>query len=262
MNAAPSPQTIAETYPAIPVALGLLNDHHSYFQKADGASIYNPNPLGACGDPAVTSPQVPSDIGYVRVGTFSGSGAAAVDFAVSIQQQIAARDNAALVGWIVDLRGNGGGNMWPMVAGLGPILGDGTAGAFIDPDGVVTYWAYSNGASTSGGFAYAVVPNAYTLQKPSPRVAVLTDCRAASSGEASIISFRGRTNTRSFGTPSRGLSTANAGFPMSDGAILILTTATMADRNLVRYGGPVVPDEVTGDAASTVERAVAWLRGY
>src|ERR1700760_4967665 len=47
-------------------------------------------------------------------------------------------------GWIVDLRGNTGGNMWPMLAGIGPILGDGSVGSFVAADGNIT-WFYQNG---------------------------------------------------------------------------------------------------------------------
>ena len=50
-----------------------------------------------------------------------------------IQDQIKIMDHPYNIGWIVDLRGNGGGNMWPMLAGIGPILGEGIAGYFIDP---------------------------------------------------------------------------------------------------------------------------------
>jgi C-terminal processing protease CtpA/Prc len=34
-------------------------------------------------------------------------------------------DQGNLAGWIVDLRNNGGGNMWPMLTGIGSILGEG-----------------------------------------------------------------------------------------------------------------------------------------
>jgi carboxyl-terminal processing protease len=110
------------THPAISTALGLLDDHHSLFVRPDGSHISNPNRL-PCSDPDVATPSVPPEIGYVRVGSFSGSGLTPVEFAVDVQRRIAAADKAGLSGWIVDLRGNGGGSMWPMVAGLGPILG-------------------------------------------------------------------------------------------------------------------------------------------
>jgi len=259
-QAAPTPAAIPDVYPAISVALGLLDDHHSNFALPDGSRLSNPNRL-PCLDPEVPTPSVPADIGYVRVGPFSGSGSAGVEFAADIQGRIAAADRAGVQGWVVDLRGNSGGTMWPMIAGLGPVLGEGTLGAFVYPDSQVHHFAYANGASTLAGLTQVQVLAPYPPVSPAPRVAVLTDCRVASAGEGTSIAFRGRPNTRSFGGPTRGISTANRAFAMTDGATLNLTVATMADRNLTRYGVPVVPDEVTGDAASTLERAIAWLRG-
>lgn len=257
--APPNPATIPETYTAIRVALGQLDDHHSFFIRADGVAISNPRPL-RCSDTGVpTSPQVPDHIGYVRVGSFGGSGAEAQRFAATIQQQISASDSVRVVGWIVDLRGNGGGNMWPMIAGVGPVLGDGLAGAFVTPTGFTTTWSYRDGSSYLGTAALVTVPDDYRLLRLDPRVAVLTDCYVASSGEATAIAFRGRANTRSFGTPTLGLSTANSGLALPDGGLLVLTVAVMADRNGLSYGTPVPPDEVTGDPARTLQRAIEWL---
>lgn len=64
----------------------------------------------------------------------------------------------------------------------------------------------------------------------------------------------------SCGAPTRGLSTASGSYPLSDYATLILTAATMADRNQTRFGQPEVSDETIGDPTRTVERAIEWLR--
>ena len=79
------------------------------------------------------------------------------------------------------------------------------------------------------------------------------------SGEATFIAFRQRLNTRSFGVPTCGLSTANSSFRLSDGATLILTVSVMADRTKTRYGDTIAPDELMTDPEQTVQRAVAWL---
>ena len=84
----------------------------------------------------------------------------------------------------------------------------------------------------------------YTLKRPAPRVAVLSDNRIASSGEATLIAFLRRPNTRSFGQPTCGLSTANATYPLSDSATLTLTTSVMADRAKTPFGDSIPPDEV------------------
>ena len=254
-------QTITDTYPAISLALGLLNDHHSFFVTPSNGSVGNPSGA-SCGGPSVSAPAMPADIGYVRVGAFSGTDtAAARAFADSIQKQIRDADSDALGGWVVDVRGNLGGNMWPMVAGVGPVLGDGIAGYFVYPSPAsAVAWSYAAGSSSSGGQVAAQTTTVYELKRRAPKVGVLTDGLVASSGEAVVVSFRARPNTRSFGTATCGLSTSNQTFRLSDGAMLYLTTAVMADRNRTAYGQSIVPDEIVTGDAEVVQRAIAWIR--
>jgi carboxyl-terminal processing protease len=254
-------QTIADTYPAISMALGLLDDHHSFYSSASGGAIGNPNGK-RCAAPGVSTPTMPADIGYVKVGSFSSPVAGADRaFADAIQQQIRSADAATVVGWIVDVRGNGGGNMWPMVAGVGAVLGEGVAGYFVPPGGARTPWSYQGGGSFSGGSLVAQTSTPYQLMRPGTRVAVLTDNLVASSGEAVVVSFRGRPNARSFGGATCGLSTANQSYRLSDGAMLYLTVAVMADRNHTPYGDSMAPDETVPGDVDVVQRAMAWVRG-
>jgi hypothetical protein len=88
----------------------------------------------------------------------------------------------------------------------------------------------------------------------------LTDNSVASSGEATVIAFRRRPDTRSFGAATRGLSTANKGFDLSDGATLALTTSVMADRTRTKYGDSIPPDEIVTDPRQVVQRALEWLQ--
>ena len=74
------------------------------------------------------------------------------------------------------------------------------------------------------------------------------------------IGFRTRRDTRSFGTPTLGLSTSNDEFPLTGGGTLVLCTSTMADRTGRDVWQAVVPDEVIADPAETVHRAIEWLR--
>ena len=204
---------------------------------------------------------VPDSIGYVAVKTNFQDPTPAAQLAVSIQEAIRAKDDERIVSWIVDLRGNGGGNMYPMIAGIGPLLGEGLAGAFIGPTGVVEgRWGYANGAAWLDSYSVVTVPTPYQTMQRSPRVAVLTNCLVGSSGEAVVVAFRGRPGTRSFGTPTWGASTANRGFLLSDGGTLLLTVSRMADRNLTVYGSAIPPDEVIADPATAVARAIQWLQ--
>lgn len=249
--------TIADTYPAIQLALTLLGDHHSVYTSAQGNSIVGTSLLN-CSDSSPAAVPTSAAIGYVKITTFSGSGSVATTFAQTIQDKIKQADSDSIRGWIVDLRGNLGGNMWPMLAGIGPILGEGLAGYFIDPDGHASNWSYQQGTALLDQTALTKVPNPYKLRNVNPKVAVLTNRSTASSGEAIAIAFKGRNQTRSFGTPTCGLSTANVSFMFSDGAVLILTQSTMVDRSRMPYGKPVEPDE-SSYSSTAVDNAVAWL---
>lgn len=251
-------QTIADTYPAIRVALELLGDNHSFYQPATGNIIFVSTLT--CNAVGATEPVLPEAVGYVRVPAFSGNSAAATAFARGIQTEISSADREDLVGWIVDLRANGGGNMWPMIAGVGPILGEGLAGYFIDPDEGLSQWEYRDGTAWLAGTEAQRVADPYRLRREQPRVAVLTDNTTNSSGEGVVVAFRQRPNTRSFGTATCGRSTANRSFSLSDGASLFLTVSVMADRTKTKYGISIQPDEIVTDPNEVVSRASAWLR--
>lgn len=259
LSAAGTAQTVESTFPAIQVALNLLGDRHSSYQPARGGLRLGAL-RGACRGQDVGTPALSAGVAYVRVGGFSGSAGEATAFANALQQTIANADRGTLAGWIVDVRGNTGGNMWPMIAGVGPVLGEGRVGYFIDPLGAESPFEYRNGASWENGSVAQRVDAPYRLRRESPRVAVLFDGATASSGEAVVVAFQRRADTRSFGAVTCGLSTANELYTMSDGASLLLTVAVMADRTKFQYGSSIVPDEDVTDPRATEQRAVEWLR--
>jgi carboxyl-terminal processing protease len=257
MAAGGAAQSVEQTFPAIRTSLELLGDGHSFYRPVTGTSI---TAARACVAPNAGTPTLPPTVGYVRVGSFSGSNAEANAFANAIQGAIAGADRDGLAGWIVDVRGNGGGNMWPMLAGVGPVLGTGRAGYFIDPLGAATAWEYRDGGAWLSGVLLQGVDTPYRLRRESPRVAVLIDGATGSSGEAIVIAFQRRPETRSFGTATCGRSTANQQYTMSDGALLFLAVAVMADRTRSPYGAQIVPDEQVADPQEAEQRAVAWLQ--
>jgi len=268
----------AGTYPAIISALERLDDNHSFFTPPGGiapsgeplsapqsvetrlgAALYE----GAPEDPVARL--LDSGIGYLQVPPFSGGAEQASALVARYHELIEQVDaSASVCGWVVDVRGNTGGNMWPMVAGVGPLLGEGTVGHFVDADGYVSDWFIEDGRVGVDDFVLVEAPSTASFTRPFPTVAVLTDERTASAGEAVAIAFRGRPNARSFGAPTWGVSTANSAFPLSDGAVIVLTVATMADRSGTVYGSEVVPDVIVPDLdAPGIDAALAaatkWL---
>ena len=136
-------------------------------------------------------------------------------------------------GWLIDLRGNGGGNMWPMLAGIAAVLGEGDLGSFQSPGAGASTWLLKDGKITQRaggpGVAQSRIPGSPLSNSPLPWVAVLLDRGTASSGEAVAISFAGRPHARSFGEHTAGFSTANHNVPLPDGALLLLCTSVEAE---------------------------------
>ena len=88
---------------------------------------------------------------------------------------------------------------------------------------------------------------------------------AASEGEAVAIAFKGRPRTIFIGTATRGLSSSNEGFLLSDGANLVITVGLDVDRTGTVYEERVLPDEVVegprepDGEAEQLARAMDWL---
>ncbi|RZK99666.1 MAG: peptidase S41 [Hymenobacter sp.] len=209
--------------------------------------------------PLYPDESVPRDIGYLRIRWVIGNQEKLDAYIAHVQARIKAQDKRALKGWLVDLRGNRGGNMWPMLVGAGPILGADTLGYSVDPNNTKAVWRYEKGKALLDGAIQAETAPYYTLKSANPVVAVLTDTVTASSGEAVAVAFKARQHTRSFGAGTCGVSTSRSRFDLSDGSVFLLSTAVFADRRLVRYGHSIAPDEPL-KSSEIVPRAIRWIR--
>jgi carboxyl-terminal processing protease len=254
-------QTAAGTYDAIRAALVTLKDNHSFFWTPEQVREWEDGTMARRN----TAPKgflTADRLGYIKVPAFTGAGQQEEEYAAALQALVREVDRQAPCGWIIDLRENYGGNGWPMLVGIGPVLGEGISGGFEDAEGEQVFWSYEDGQARIGEEVVLTLgEDAYVLANPAPPVAVLTSYRTQSYGEAITIAFRGRPDTRSFGEATFGLSTGNQLFVLSDGAAIVLTTATMIDRNGMRYGGRISPDVRVGpyDDKSVLRTATEWL---
>lgn len=153
--------------------------------------------------------------------------------------------------------------MWPMLAGVGPILGEGLVGHFIDKDGHVSnQWFYQQGKALLDAKVAAQIEG-LPVVVPTRPVAVLIDGATASSGEA--IAFQGRRETRFFGVKTSGAASGPKFYSLRDGAKIWLAFMAEADRNAHVYEHGVEPDvsiayqSSTANQDSQVEAALAWL---
>jgi carboxyl-terminal processing protease len=251
-------ETAEDTYPAIRALLKRLGDGHSFLKQPQAASAFR---TGGAENPRPPIRVQTSGVGYISIPAYSGiDKAAAESYVRAVYDSLGAAvaNGAGSCRWIVDLRTNGGGNMWPMLGGLRPFLGEAGLGSFVSPWRTTPLWHARD--------LVDVKPPASLATLESASVAVLTGPRTMSSGEAVAISFIGRPLTRSFGLPTAGLSTANISMKLPDGALILLTTAVEADRTGKRYGAEISPDDVipapaTGAADDPqLDRAVAWLQ--
>ncbi len=272
-------KAIEDTHDAIHGALQKINKH-SFLIRPEVARAYYPEADEEDEDtekedvaaPEVlmtTGRRISPHISYLSMPQF-GYPPVMVEFADSLQRLIALLDSPETSGWILDLRTNGGGNCWPMLAGIGPLLGEGTCGYFIEPTGENGVpWSYEDGMSYMGGGGQLSISEdmePYELLYSRPKIAVLTGGQTMSSGEVMTVAFRGKSNTRSFGQPTGGYSTTNTNFNMPDGAIVILTVSVYADRNKQVFGDRIAPDVLVAKSDKSGEdlalaKAIEWLKG-
>jgi len=243
-----------QTYPAIRALLNSLGDHHSSLFTAASNKLRSTQG-GAMSPPVVE--QRPGAVGYIAMPGYEGGDAqASRAFAQNMVQAITRLAPRVHCGWIVDLRNDKGGNMFPMLAGLRPLLGGAPLGSFRNARGEVQTWQ----AGDEG--IEAMRPKAPDLAQA--KVAVLTGPHTASSGEAVAVAFRGRPHTRSFGEATAGMSTANAMYPLPDGSRIVLTTSVDLDRNGHAYGDKIQPDQIIpadtdGESDAILAAASRWL---
>ena len=250
--------TIEDAHQTIKYALSLLNDRHSHFISSKDLKKGYFDTTVIKITPIVS--EYNNGIGYIKIPGFFGNGKLEKAFAVRIQDLIKDLDKHKINGWIIDLRDNGGGNMWPMLLGVGPILGDGTAGYFVNCNNNYEKWGYSKGKAFMDTTIVIQTDSIYQLKNKNKKIAILINNKTASSAEAIAVAFIGLPNTRFFGNATRGLTTGNSTIILSDSSTIFLMTVIYADRNKKLYGKQIIPDEIAndGDAKDLAFRWINW----
>lgn len=242
IEADPTPES---AYREINAALDALADGHSFLLLPDDAAK-----MTGSGEGPIEVRMDASHVGIIRLDGFFGTHQDGVDaYAKTLSEQIDALASNGVRGWIIDLRQNRGGNMWPMLGGLASIIGIRDLGAFAFKGGKRESWRIAD---------WVAMPPSISSHLVHP-VAVLIGGVTASSGEAVAIAFIGRPGTRLFGEPTRGLSSANDEIRLADGALMFLTTSLFADGSGKVYGVPICPDESVSGEQATLDAARNWI---
>lgn len=183
----------------------------------------------------------------------------------SLQHVIARLDSRGGISrWIIDLRKNTGGNCWPMLTGIGPLLGNGVCGYFVSGEDRVSI-TYQDGSAIQGRHVRCRVSSqGYKPLRTQRSIVVLTGSRTVSAGETVALAFKGRAQTLLIGEPTAGLTTGNAHYALSDGSMLVLSFCQEADCTGHVCEGSIMPDKFISAAPAggddpVKEAAVSWL---
>jgi len=264
-----------EAYETISWCFRQLNEQHSFLMPPAKAARYN-NDTSSLAAPPLLSELVgeirgewlSDSIAYLTIPWVSTTDSLiCTAIADSIQATIARLDTRRISRWIIDLRKNSGGNCWPMLAGIGPLLGEGVCGYFVASEQKIPI-AYRNGAAFQGKHVLCrVSKEGYRTQCSRKSVIVLTGRKTVSAGEIVALAFKGKEQAWLFGEPTAGMTTANATYSLSDHSMLVLTVCQEADYMGRICQGSILPDKlislhpgdpVGGDLVRS--EAVSWLQ--
>jgi hypothetical protein len=277
--------TQVRAHTAIRLAIREMRVSHTFFLTPDEAAALSDDSIEVT---APTGRVVDGRIGYLYLPGTTGSGEVGRLYATALHEAARLASTAGVCGWVIDLRDNSGGSMVPMLLGIGPFLRGGVFLTTFRPmTGERNAYSYQAGelfinsepADFRETFSEQGMPEAamgsllaafrlysepFELTDSNPPVAVLTSFRTASAGEAVAISFRGRDGTMFFGEPTLGVPTGNSGWYLADGAVLVITSGVLIDRNDAVYEGSLQPDQIVIERPDTevdeaLETATQWL---
>jgi hypothetical protein len=161
---------------------------------------------------------------------------------------------------VVDLSEQTGGNGWPPMIAMYPLFGGANKARWVERDGKAMPVVYRADLETMAGKYTPGRANPFAPFATAP-LAVLVGADTASAGEMLLVALMGETRVRTFGQTSHGQSTANATYPLPDGALLVLTQArsALADGPVFRGGiAPMQPAAAGETWDASVRTAAEW----
>ena len=234
----------------VPV-LEKLNDVHSYFiynkqyynffRPVDSFTYQKIEPLltrSRAESGQVSTRLFPNGVIYVRIPSMNTAGTAAINQAAqALYDSLMQYSDKRARGLVIDLRLNTGGNMYPVLAGLSPVLGNGMVAYELDADDkMVRKWEIREGDFAINGNKVTEIRQPFRPVFEKLPVAVLTSPITASAGSMVAIAFRKKANTASFGeNTADGYTTSNGSFQYAPNLSFNFATAFVADRGARVY---------------------------
>ena len=232
------PSSLEEAQEIVLKAGKVAGGKHTYLMTADEV---NDNDTSSWEMPTVKL--LENGIAYVKLPAFSGNAEEGVKYANTVLNAIP----DALQGVIIDLRGNRGGNMYPMIAAVH---------RFLPNDNILQFKTRHNTMKIKVEYVLKVAGVAQQAPINCP-VALLTDELTASSGEAVLLCFRGLSYARTFGLPTAGYCSGNQIYALPGGSQLVLTVG----EDIARTGEAFCDDPIKPDVTTETpfEDALEWI---
>lgn len=238
------PETLEDAQEIINKAAKVAGGKHSYLMPADKVQAREKRSNEEV-SPSITMRE--DGICMIHLPAYAGDDENCLRYARTVLDSIP----DTVKGVCIDLRGNHGGNMYPMIAAVHRFL----------PDDVFLKFKmrrrFQSVMPINKEFVAKVVGIDIEPCINCP-VAILTDDATASSGEAVLLCFRGLDYVQVFGAPTAGYASANESIIFDNGSILALTVSCdIARTGEIFCDDPIVPDVETD---SPEEDAMFWLK--
>jgi len=251
-----------DTYQAIDTLLTNLFDHHHIFWRPE--QFTNPSYFGRLTFPVVEL--LNESIGYIKIPPIVNQYNQWQLWIDTLQNSMNSFKSHSIKGWIIDLRGNYGGDLPPMITSLYPFLGDTIIYTLKDRNNNSATYRFSLGYYTleKKGKTLKILPynKKLGLTKNAP-VSILIDSKTASAAEMVAIAFKGRSNTIFLGEPTAGLTIGTDGFTLADNAFFTIATGRFYDSKGISYEHSINPDifikQEPNKEDKTKQMAIDWL---
>ncbi|HMU43314.1 MAG TPA: S41 family peptidase [Ignavibacteriaceae bacterium] len=226
----------------------LNNEYYGHYPSFEDSILVWLKPLN---DKAISmtnkihSEIIEDKIGYIRVPSIQIYDPTQINnYAQSLTDIVIELSKKCKKGFIIDLRLNGGGNLYPMISGLSQFLGNQTIGYETEEnDSITRTWELKNGNFVIGGYQATDIKIKQKINLKSIPIVIIIGPVTKSSGSMTAIAFKGRPNTIFIGEPTAdGYTTSNGYFQFAPNLTLNFATHYVADRNKSIYKTTVNPD--------------------
>ena len=272
-------KTWQELDSAVSYLFEAVNDHHGWLSAGDAEirwhirqdlkfsqAVKNEIAKGN----RIVKKILPGNVGYLRVPGMMLDTSQYNKKAQQLADSLYALEQSGATKIIIDLRLNAGGTMFPMIAGVSALLGNGKFIGGANSEGAVQEMSVlESGKFYSADGGMAKVNNNCSRLSPKTKLVVLTSNLTGSAGECVAVAFKGRKHTRFIGEPTAGFTIGNNGHWIIEGrAGIVIAESAIVDRNKKNYYTDVQTDELIWGSDNfddylkdkKIQAALRWLK--